>query len=169
MAPRPSTHYRAWTPSELATFHVVVEELGKDTKNRNTTFSGLSHGTAWDEHEDMGNVTPRILQCVQRLNSAMLANGTSGAFRRVHHNAESHRNHLFGAITGNEMVEGEGLPVTGFHPAPIAGFDSVVTITTFSDFKAYVQEVHAAGFYVPKNWTWNLSIRNRPGYIGRAV
>ncbi|HEX5438522.1 MAG TPA: anthrax toxin-like adenylyl cyclase domain-containing protein, partial [Gemmatimonadaceae bacterium] len=47
------------------------------------------------EHPDMGNLTPRILRCINTLNIEMGATGTHGALRRVHHNAESHRNAMF--------------------------------------------------------------------------
>ena len=126
---------------------------------------GVRPGDALDEHDDMGNVTPRILECVNALNAEMGA----GANRRVHHNAESHRSHIFGAITGNEMVEGEGLPITGFHPRMLGMYDEIVTITSFGAFENYANAMHQAGFYVPKNWTWNMSIRNRRGHIGHNV
>ena len=52
------------------------------------------------EHGDMGNLTARNLRCINTLNEEM---GQTGPFRRVHHNAESHRNAIFGGITGEEM------------------------------------------------------------------
>jgi hypothetical protein len=45
--------------------------------------------TPWMEHGDMGNLTPRILRCINGLNSQMGAVGANAALRRVHHNAPS--------------------------------------------------------------------------------
>lgn len=69
----------------------------------------------------MGNLTPRILRCINELNVAMGATGPNASRRRVHHNAESHRNHAFGALTQADMTTvkegesyGDGLPLTVF-------------------------------------------------------
>jgi hypothetical protein len=94
---------------------------------------------ARDEHPDMGNITPRILRCINLLNTEM---GAQGPFRRVHHNAESHRNAAFGALTANEMEAGDGLPLTVFQPAGLwqnnAGlrpYQDVSTLLTMQEFQ----------------------------------
>ena len=112
------------------------------------------------EHPDMGNLTPRILRCINDLNLAM---GQTGAFRRVHHNAESHRNLIFGGITADDMGRGEAFPLTVFQPEGlrIAGYESVHTLETLAEFKAYATALHDAGYFVPRNWTWHMSIRDQ--------
>jgi hypothetical protein len=116
------------------------------------------------EHPDMGNITPRILRCINLLNTEM---GSQGPFRRVHHNAESHRNAAFGALSAQEMEGGDGLPLTVFHPsslwqsdAGIRPYQDVSTLLTMQEFRTYAGLLHAAGFYVPRNWTWGMSIRD---------
>ena len=127
----------------------------------------LPINTNWDEHADMGNLTPRLLRCINALNVAMGATGTNASRRRVHHNAESHRNYRFGAITGDEMEKAnEGFPLTVFQPMtlygvrtaglPTAPYGDICTIETFAEFKGYAAALHDAGFYVPKNWVWNM-------------
>ena len=87
--------------------------------------------------------------------------------RRVHHNAESHRYRLFGALTGRDMVTkkdgesyGDGFPLTCFQPSPLdrapemSRYGSVCTIEDLLEFKEYAQALQKAGFYVPKNWIW---------------
>jgi hypothetical protein len=119
------------------------------------------------EHEDMGNLTPRILRCINQLNSQMGAVGARSAMRRVHHNAESHRYRLFGALTGQDMVTkkdgesyGDGFPLTCFQPSPLdrapsmAQYGAVCTIESLLEFRQYAQALKNAGFYVPKNWVW---------------
>src|SRR3954471_2021022 len=71
----------------------------------NKTFQGLTKrdGGRLDEHGDMGNLTPRILRCINMLNVQMGATGPRSALRCVHHNAESHRNHIFDALTASQM------------------------------------------------------------------
>lgn len=121
----------------------------------------------WNEHSDMGNLTPRLLRCITALNAAMGATGDKASRRRVHHNAESHRNYRFGAITGDEMEGGnEGFPLTVFQPLalyagkgaglPTARYNDICTLETFAEFKDYAAALHTAGFYVPKNWVWNM-------------
>jgi hypothetical protein len=117
---------------------------------------GMSH-----EHNDMGNITPRILRCVNELNLAM---GQTGPFRRVHHNAESHRNVIFGGITGSDMANGEAFPLTVFQPRglQVLGYhESVFTLENLGEFKSYATLLHDAGFYVPKSWVWGMSIRDQ--------
>ena len=88
-------------------------------------------------------------------------------FRKVHHNAESHRNHIFGAITGSEMAEGEAFPLTVFQPghlqsgsSPTRTYTGVSTLETLPEFKQYAVLLNEAGYYVPRNWTWGMSIRD---------
>jgi hypothetical protein len=125
------------------------------------------------EHPDMGNLTPRILRCINELNNAMGAVGPSAALRRVHHNAESHRNAMFGALTEKDMqtikqgeAYGDGFPFTIFQPAglcrgslPTVRYGDVFTVETLAEFKAYAADLSASGFYVPKNWVWGMSAR----------
>ncbi|WP_211445247.1 anthrax toxin-like adenylyl cyclase domain-containing protein [Collimonas humicola] len=134
------------------------------------TYQGLTKKDAGklQEHNDMGNITPRILRCINELNRAMGAVDENAPFRRVHHNAESHRNHIFGALTKMELEKGEGLPITVFQPSslqiagsPTQKYLDVSTFETFSEFEAYVSLLHEAGYYVPKNWTWGMSIRDK--------
>jgi len=117
-----------------------------------------------EEHGDMGNITARILRAINTLNALM---GATGALRRVHHNAESHRHAIFGALTEKEMTKGDGLPLTAFHPRSLSrspGFGNkyqdVVTLETMGEFRKYAADLHEAGYYVPKNWTWGMSIRD---------
>ena len=136
------------------------------------TFQGLGPGNV-DEHPDMGNITPRILRCIGRLNTAMGAVGSSAPFRRVHHNAESHRHHMFGALTRADMEASEGFPLTVFQPAsllkpsaggkrqPTSRYDAVATLKTIGEFKEYATLLNEAGYFVPRNWTWGMSIRDR--------
>lgn len=137
---------------------------GKETK---ATFQGLGKAAAGkNEHKDMGNLTGRILRCINALNDRM-PNGTT-ALRRVHHNAESHRNHIFGALNMDEMMRGEGLPLTVFQPTalceggmPTAHYGDVSTFERLDEFKRYAQLLHEAGYFVPRNWTWGMSIRDQ--------
>lgn len=131
-----------------------------------TTFQGMTPGLAGeDEHPDMGNLTPRILRCVNTLNTKM---GGLPALRRVHHNAESHRHAIFGALTGAEMDGGDGLPLTVFQPkglgdidSPLFYYGSVCTLESLDEFKTYVARAHQAGYHVPCNSAWGMSIRDR--------
>jgi hypothetical protein len=116
------------------------------------------------EHNDMGNLTPRILRCVNALNTAM---GQTGALRRVHHNAESHRNVIFGGITAVDMGKGEAFPLTAFHPeneklGTYSG--NVLTLLNMAEFQNYAKTLHEAGYFVPKSWVWGMSIRDLGGY-----
>lgn len=119
-----------------------------------------------DEHGDMGNLTPRILRAINELNTEMNPLTPDTPFRRVHHNAESHRHAMFGALVQKDMEEGDGFPMTGFHPRwlydrPGWTYGDVATLETMTEFRAYADALHAAGFYVPRNWTWGMSIRDR--------
>ena len=121
-------------------------------------------GFARGEHGDMGNITPRILRCINLLNLEM---GAQGPFRRVHHNAESHRNAAFGALTARDMEGGDGLPLTVFHPARLwqndpglRPYQDVATLLTLQEFRVYAGLLHDAGYFVPRNWTWGMSIRD---------
>ena len=123
-------------------------------------------GFASGEHPDMGNITPRILRCINELNSEMNPKDPFTSFRRVHHNAESHRHQMFGALVNKEMEAGDGFPMTGFHPSrllrggPIAKYGNVATLENMGEFREYANDLHAAGYFVPKNWTWGMSIRD---------
>jgi hypothetical protein len=97
----------------------------------------------------------------------MGATGTRSALRRVHHNAESHRNRRWAAITETDMRTkkdgdkfGDGFPMTCFHPSRLVngGYfeNAVCTVETLDEFKIYAQKVKEAGFYMPKNWIWNI-------------
>lgn len=114
------------------------------------------------EHPDMGNLTPRILRCINELNMAM---GQAGPFRRVHHNAESHRNLIFGGIAAADMERGEAFPLTAFQPEGLRlqGYDQVNTLENMGEFRSYASALHNAGYFVPRNWTWKMSIRD--GFI----
>jgi hypothetical protein len=126
----------------------------------------VDFSTHYDEHGDMGNLTPRILRAVNMLNMEMGATGSSSALRRVHHNAESHRNAAFGALVAKDMDgKGDGFPLTSFHPpqggsSKISKYGDVVTIETMPEFRTYAMDLKAAGYFVPKNWTWGMSIRD---------
>lgn len=124
-----------------------------------------------NEHPDMGNLTPRILRCINALNAKMGAknDSTNAPFRRVHHNAESHRHANFGAINRADMEGamdgdgfGDGFPFTVFQPSELARqpamrpFGEICTLETYADLSRYVGELKLAGYYVPKNWTWGL-------------
>jgi hypothetical protein len=99
--------------------------IGAPTKQQSAAYQAPS---AQSEHGDMGNLTPRILRCINALNVAMGAVGENASRRRVHHNAESHRNRAFGALTREDMTtikEGESYGCTaarrlevGSSPAP---------------------------------------------------
>ncbi|HVA51439.1 MAG TPA: anthrax toxin-like adenylyl cyclase domain-containing protein [Pirellulales bacterium] len=120
---------------------------------------------AVDEHADMGNLTPRILRCINALNATMPNGG--GAFRRVHHNAESHRNHAFGAVSGAEMARGECFPLTVFQPdallwasSPTSQYSNVATLENLPEFQQYVLLLKEAGYFVPRNCVWGMSLRD---------
>lgn len=123
------------------------------------------------EHADMGNLTPRILRCITSLNNTMPRG--RGPFRRVHHNAESHRNVYFKALTEAEMRAGEGLPLTIFQPNSVrdsgvpglAAYRNVSTLETLAEFRVYAGLLQSAGYFVPRNWSWGMSIRD----AGRPV
>ena len=108
----------------------------------------------------MGNLTPRILRCINALNAAMGATGNKGAMRRVHHNAEALRPFLFGAIFGGEMLEkNEGFPFTMFHPTPLENalvqYGDVCTLHNMPEFSSWAAAVKASGYFIPKNWAWS--------------
>ena len=143
----------------------------------------LATSSVWHEHPDMGNLTPRLLRCIIALNAAMGATGPRASRRRVHHNAESHRNYRFGAITGGEMARAsEGFPLTVFQPKTLyantgsklktASYSDVCTLVTFAEFKTYAAALHDAGFYVPRNWAWNMPsvwAGKKAGFTGGSV
>jgi hypothetical protein len=121
------------------------------------------------EHPDMGNLTPRILRCINELNAAMGATGEKAALRRVHHNAESHRNAMFGALTERDMQtmkdgesHGDGFPLTVFQPKRLCGvastqkYSDVCTLENLMEFHDYAADLYRANFYVPRNWIWKM-------------
>jgi hypothetical protein len=128
----------------------------------------ITQADEWDEHGDMGNLTPRILRCINELNAQMGATGARGALRRVHHNAESHRAARFAALTENDMVTikegeqyGDGFPLTVFQPTslvtggkPTTRYGSVCTLENLHEFREYGAALKAAGFYLPKSMLW---------------
>jgi len=103
--------------------------------------------------------------------------GDPGPLRRVHHNAESHRNHIFGALTALEMARGDGLPLTVFQPrgllmdhSPTSRYQDVSTLETFQEFKEYATLLNQAGYFVPRNWTWGMSVRdNQNEYLAAHI
>lgn len=119
------------------------------------------------EHPDMGNLTPRILQCINALNAEMKATDAKSALRRVHHNAESHRHAIFNGLNATDMTNikpgeefADGFPLTSFQPewlrTKLGMAGNVVTIETLADFRLYAAELYRAGFYVPRSWTWGM-------------
>lgn len=141
-------------------------------KNPSTAYPGQKYNAEsnkfelekFQEHADMGNITPRILQCIMALNAEMGAVGQKSVLRRVHHNTESGRHTKFGALTGEQMEKGEGLPLTVFQPNQMGGksalaatgYDTIDTITSFAEFKLYVAKLSEVGFFVPKHWAWGM-------------
>ena len=88
--------------------------------------------------------------------------------RRVHHNAESHRNHIFGALTASQMDGGDGFPLTVFQPrallaqgSPVRVYEDVCTLESMLEFRQYATLLNMAGYYVPKKRTWGMPIRDR--------
>jgi hypothetical protein len=134
------------------------------------TYRMIFEASPYGEHADMGNLTPRILRCINRLNAQMGAVGQKSALRRVHHNAESHRFRQFGALTAEDMVTmkdgesyGDGFPLTVFQPrdlvarnTPVAEYGEVCTIEALSEFQVYAMKLAESGYYVPKNWVWQM-------------
>ena len=138
------------------------------TKTVKATFQGITarQGGELGEHKDMGNLSGRILRCINALNAAMPLG--AGALRRVHHNAESHRSHIFGAISADDMDGGDGVPLTAFHPGgggrargALARYGDVCTLDTLAEFRTYAQALHNAGYMLPRHWSWGMSIRDR--------
>jgi hypothetical protein len=118
-----------------------------------------------EEHPDMGNITPRILRAVNTLNQLM---GGDGPFRRVHHNAESHRNWAFAALKAEEMERGDGFPLTVFMPQSLIDsnpalrpYSQVSTLLTMTEFRELASLLNGAGIFLPRNQTWGMSIRDR--------
>lgn len=132
------------------------------------TYRMIFEASPYGEHADMGNLTPRILRCINQLNARMGATGDRSALRRVHHNAESHRFRLFGALTAQDMVTmkdgeayGDGFPLTVFQPrrlvdanCAVTQYGEVCTIETLPEFQAYAMRLAESGYYVPRNWVW---------------
>jgi hypothetical protein len=134
---------------------------GHSSASLNTMFDDSEFG----EHGDMGNLTPRILRCVNLLNEKMGAIGARAALRRVHHNAESHRYHLFGAVTQQDMIEkDDAFPLTVFQPAQLlasgrlaADYTAVCTLEKYDDFLTYADALDQSGYRLPRNAVWGMS------------
>jgi hypothetical protein len=140
---------------------------GYTVDNHNVIHRGDEVVGDLEEHGDMGNLTPRILRCINALNQEMNPTNGDTPFRRVHHNAESHRNAMFGALTAKDMWDkDDGFPMTAFHPATLHRtrgwvYGDVATLESMAEFQVYAQALHEAGYYVPRNWTWGMSVRDR--------
>lgn len=118
-------------------------------------------GKEYDEHGDIGNVTPRILRCINELNMEMGATGDNGWARRVHHNAESHRFIDFGALSRQEMDGGDGFPFAAFLPASLnqsvtARYGSICTLENMQEFVDFTADLQTMNYWVPTNFTWGM-------------
>ncbi|HEX4112875.1 MAG TPA: anthrax toxin-like adenylyl cyclase domain-containing protein [Stellaceae bacterium] len=147
-----------------------IEKLATGRPGKQDTYNMIFAGPEYAEHADMGNLTPRILRCINELNVKMGATGDGAALRRVHHNAESHRFRTFGALTAEDMVTmkdgeayGDGFPLTVFQPrrlavgpSTVARYGEVCTIECLAEFQVYARELAESGYYVPKNWVWQM-------------
>ncbi|OJU03469.1 MAG: hypothetical protein BGN83_00145 [Rhizobium sp. 63-7] len=156
----------------VADGHGGYRRGGLTTRASEDTYKMIFMASKYGEHGDMGNLTPRILRCINTLNGLMGATGERGALRRVHHNAESHRFRLFGALTATDMVTkkdgeeyGDGFPLTVFQPLalqkagkPASRYGDVCTLETLQEFQAYAMALAGSGYYVPKNWVWNMHV-----------
>lgn len=148
----------------------LINDIGSTVGNADKG----EHDDVGLEHNDMGNLTPRILRCINELNKRMGATGDAAALRRVHHNAESHRYKLWFALTSLDMITkkegekyGDGFPLTVFQPGtlyhgsgtskPTARYGDVCTLEKRDDFREYAAALKEAGYYVPKNWIWDLA------------
>lgn len=158
---------RLHTSSRGGDFHLRRDAaMAKGVMTKAQTEVYGDHGSK--EHADMGNLTPRILRCINELNVTMGAVDDKAALRRVHHNAESHRNRRFGALTAKDMVTkkdgddyGDGFPLTVFQPevlrrsgSAVSSYGDVSTLESLFEFKEYVKKLNQAGYYVPQNWIW---------------
>jgi len=97
------------------------------------------------EDPDRGNLTPRIMEVIRALVSAM-----GGTFPRVHHNAESGRPFAPGAE--------DGFPLTTFHPRrDIGGYPFLnAIINDIGDLREYFTRLYKGGYYPPRNHAWNM-------------
>ena len=66
------------------------------------------------------------------------------------------------------MDGGDGFPLTVFQPrallapnSPVRVYEDACTLETMSEFRQYATLLNEAGYFVPKNWTWGMSIRDR--------
>ena len=170
--PGPNTNAMFTKASMTTTDYTARQDAMRTDKIANMpadSFKNYYRQGGWLEHEDMGNLTPRILRCINELNAQMGASGGKSALRRVHHNAESHRYRLFGALSGKDMVTkkdgeqfGDGFPLTVFQPRAngssfnMPGYYRVCTLENLQEFKAYANALKNAGYFVPKNWIWGM-------------
>ncbi|MDB5441061.1 MAG: bifunctional hemolysin-adenylate cyclase precursor [Caulobacteraceae bacterium] len=139
--------------------------MGPRTAQTSAKFDAAVAQTPRSEHKDMGNLTPRVLRCINALNAAMA--GGKGVGRRVHHNAENYRNAMFGALTAGDMNDtakgggghGDGFPLTAFMPADpkLAAFGSCCTLENYHDLQKFGAALNHAGYYVPKNAAWGMT------------
>lgn len=146
---------------------------GRNAETHPDLYKLIFQASPFGEHGDMGNLTPRILRCINTLNVLMGARAEKAALRRVHHNAESHRYRAFGALTERDMLTvkegdsyGDGFPLTVFQPSrvvetdqPAAWYGTVCTLETLEEFRTYASVLAASGYYVPRSWVWNMQFQ----------
>ena len=52
--------------------------------------------------------------------------------------------------------------------SPVALYQRVATLETLGEFKEYASLLNQAGYFLPRNWTWGMSIRDqRPAVAWR--
>lgn len=138
-----------------------------------STKDGFGIGGAWEDMH-LGNLTPRILRAMVEMNKAMANQGERREFRRVHHNAESHRpfgaanqEQLRGYVDGRPTGKyGDGFPLTVFQPnspdirksgrLAISGQCQVFTIDTLDELLCYYDVLNQEGWYIPRNQAWGI-------------
>lgn len=141
--------------------------MGPRTQQATQRFDTAVKATPRSEHADMGNLTPRVLICIAALNQEMGAIGAASVGRRVHHNAENYRNAMFGAMTKSDMLDtskgggghGDGFPLTAFlppNPKLDSKYGTCCTLENYFDLQRFGEDVHRAGYFVPKNSAWGL-------------
>lgn len=142
--------------------------FGPRTQQATQRFDAAVKETPRSEHKDMGNITPRVLICINALNQEMGAIGAAGVGRRVHHNAENYRNAMFGAMTKSDMLDtskgggghGDGFPLTAFlppNPSLSGKYGTCCTLENYFDLQGFGVDLHRAGYFVPKNSAWGLA------------
>jgi hypothetical protein len=60
---------------------------------------------------------------------------------------------------------GDGFPLTIFQPrsvvtqgTPAADYGEVCTLEALPEFRSYAGALASSGYYVPKNWIWNMHL-----------